>query len=220
MEQVVIFGKGLFAQEIFSCLQYYSDYEVVGFTVDSEHLDSDILFDLPVVSFDIVPEVYPPAEHKMLVAISYYRNNRARQDMYVRAKGIGYELVNYISPKAVTYPGTLEGDNCIIGHGTVIAATARVGSNVVFESGCTVGHHAVIGDHCFFSNGVAVAGDVRIGSYAYVGTNATIRNSVDIGTESVIGAGAIILESTDARSVYLGEPATLLPIASDQLPLG
>jgi hypothetical protein len=36
----------------------------------------------------------------------------------------------------------------------------------------------------------------------------------------VIGAGALMLENAEDGSVYMGEPATLLPISSDKLPLG
>jgi acetyltransferase-like isoleucine patch superfamily enzyme len=83
-----------------------------------------------------------------------------------------------------------------------------------------IGHDVTIGDHCFLSPGVSVVGSVNIGSCCYLGTHATVRNKVSIGEECVVGAGAIILQDIENRSVYLGEPATLLPISSNELPLG
>ena len=82
-----------------------------------------------------------------------------------------------------------------------------------------IGHDVVIGDHCFFSPGVTIAGSVTIGSCSYFSIRAVVRNKVTIGDECVIGAGALILEDAKERSVYLGEPATLLPISSNALPL-
>jgi sugar O-acyltransferase (sialic acid O-acetyltransferase NeuD family) len=220
MEKVVLFGNTSTARETFFGLKYYSDYAVVGFTVDREYFESDRLCELPVVPFDVVETVFPPGKHKMLIAVGYVQNNRVRKERYFQLKEKGYQLINFISPKAIMYPGSAEGDNCIIGHYTVISPGAKIGNNVIIGNGCMIGHDVIIGDHCYFSGGVCVAGNVSIGSCSYLGTNATIRNKVSIGKECVIGAGAIILENTEDRSVYLGEPATLLPISSDELPLG
>ncbi len=220
MEKVVIFGNQSTAREIFSYLRYYSDYEVVGFTVDSEYLESDSLFQLPVVPFDTIEAAFSPKTHKMLIAVGYVQNNKIRRDRYLRSKEMGYRHINFISPKSTIPPETAIGDNCIIGHYTVISTDVKIGNDVIIASGCMIGHDVIVGDHCFFSPGVSIAGSVNIGSCCYVGTHATIRNKVSIGKECVIGAGAIILDNTKDRSVYLGEPATLLPISSDKLPLG
>jgi sugar O-acyltransferase (sialic acid O-acetyltransferase NeuD family) len=192
----------------------------VGFTVDREYLESDTLFQLPVLPFDVVETAFPPDKHKMLIAVGYVQNNRIRKERYFRSKEMGYQLINFVSHKSMIYPETAVGDNCIIGHFSVISPDAKIGNNVFIGSLCTIAHDVIIGDHCFFSDGVSVSGGVSIGSCCYLGPHATIRNKVSIGKECVIGAGAIILEDTEDRSVYLGEPATLLPISSDKLPLG
>ena len=220
MEKVIIFGDKATAREAFFFLKYYSDYEVMGFTVDRKYMESDTLLQLPVASFDRVESTFPPGEHKMLIAVGYVQNNRIREERFFQAKEMGYQLINFISPKSIIHPGTPVGENCFIGHFTVISPGVKIGNNVLIGNGCAIGHDVTIGDHCFFSNGVSVAGSVSIGPCCFLGTNATIRNKVSIGKECVIGAGAIILEDAADRSVYLGEPATLLPIASNELPLG
>src|SRR4030042_5950003 len=220
MEKVILFGNQSVAKEIFFYLKYFSDYEVVGFTVDREYLESDSLFELPVSPFDIVETVFPPDKHKMFIAVGYVQNNKIRKERYFRSKEMGYQLINFISPKAIIHPETAVGDNCIIGHYTVISPDAKIGNNIIIASGCMIGHDVSIGDHCFISPGVSVVGSVNIGSCCYLGTHATVRNKVSIGEECVVGAGAIILQDIENRSVYLGEPATLLPILSNELPLG
>lgn len=220
MEKVIIFGNKSIARGIFFCLKYYSDYEVVGFTVDREYLESDSLFHLPVTPFDIVKTAFPPDKHKMFIAVGYVQNNKIRKERYFRSKEMGYQMINYFSPKSVIHPETTLGDNCFIGHYTVISPDAKIGNDVLIGHGCVIGHDVIIGDHCFFSDGVSVGGSVNIGSCCFLGTHSTIRNKISIGEECVIGAGAIILENTEDRSVYLGEPATKLPISSDELKLG
>lgn len=219
MDKIIIYGNKSIAREAFYYLKYFTDYKVVGFTVDRDYMESDTLLHLPVLPFDIVETTFPPNRHKMLIAVGYVQNNKIRKERYFRSKEMGYQLINFISPKSILHPETAVGDNCIIGHNTVISPDARIGNNVIIASGCLIGHDVIIGDHCFFSPGVSVAGSVDIGSCCFLGTNATIRNKVSIGKECVIGAGAIILQNTEDKSVYVGEPATLLPISSDKLPL-
>jgi sugar O-acyltransferase (sialic acid O-acetyltransferase NeuD family) len=220
MEKVIVFGNRSMARVMLYSLQNSSEYEVVGFTVDREYLDSDSLFQMPVVPFDIVETVFPPNRHKMIIAVGYVQNNKIRKERYFRAKEIGYQLVNTISSRSVISPETAIGDNCSIGAYTVISPDAKIGNNVFIGSLCAVGHDVIIGDHCFLADSVCVSGSVSIGSCCYFGPNSTIRNRVSIGKECVIGAGAIMLADAEDRSVYLGEPATLLPISSSELPLG
>jgi sugar O-acyltransferase (sialic acid O-acetyltransferase NeuD family) len=220
MNKVVIYGNQSEARETYYCLKYYSDCEVVGFTVDREYIESDKLFQLPVVPFDIVKTAFPPDSYKMKIAVGYLQNNKIRKERYLSSKEMGYQLINFISPKAVIFPETEVGDNCLVSHFAVISPDAKIRNNVIIGSNCTLGHDVVVGDHCYFSNGVSIAGGVIVGPGCFIGTNATIRNKVSIGKECVIGAGALILENIENNKVYLGEPASELPISSDELSLG
>jgi sugar O-acyltransferase (sialic acid O-acetyltransferase NeuD family) len=220
MQKVVIYGNKSMAREFFFCLKYFSDYEVAGFTVDRKLLESDRHCDLAVVPFDSVETVFSPDTHNMLIAVGYVQNNRIRKERYLRSKEMGYQCINFISPKAIIHPDTSIGDNCFIDHYVIIPPDVTIGNNVIIRSGCNIGHDVVIGDHCFFSPGVSIGGSVNIGSGSFFGMSSIVRNKVSIGKECVIGAGALILESAGDRSVHLGEQATKLPISSNDLPLG
>ncbi len=220
MEKVILFGNQAMAKEAYFCFKYHSKYQVVGFTVDKEYLESDTFFQLPVVPFNDVDKIFPPSEYKMYIAVGYVQNNKIKKDRYYRSKQMGYELINFISPHSIIYPEIIEGDNVFIGHYVMLSPGSKVGNNVSIGGGSTIGHDVIIGDHCFFSNGVSIAGSVTIDSCCYFGTNSTVRNKVTIGKECVIGAGAVLLENARDRSVYLCEPGKLLPISSDKLPLG
>jgi sugar O-acyltransferase (sialic acid O-acetyltransferase NeuD family) len=220
MEKIVIYGNKSVAREFFFCLKYFSDYKVVGFTVDRGLIESDRFCDLALIPFDSVEAAFPPDTHKMLIAVGYVQNNKIREEKYLRSKKMGYQCINFTSPNAIMNPETSIGDNCFIDHYVIIPPDVTIGNDVIIRSGCTIGHDVVIGDHCFFSPGVSIGGTVSIGSYSFFGVSAVVRNKVSIGKECVIGAGALILESTGDRTVYLGERATKLPISSNDLPLG
>jgi sugar O-acyltransferase (sialic acid O-acetyltransferase NeuD family) len=220
MEKIILYGNGSVAMGLFFDFKYYSDYDVIGFTVNREFLKSDFLFELPVVPFEIVHTIFPPVKCDMMIAVGYVQNNKIRKEKYLQSKEKGYRLRNFISPNAILYPEIVAGDNCYIGHHSVIGRNVKIGNSVFIGSNCSIAHDVVINDHCFISDSLSIAGSVTIGSFCYLGPNSSIRNKVSIGKESVIGAGALILENIEDRGVYLGSPATLLPITSDKLPLG
>jgi sugar O-acyltransferase (sialic acid O-acetyltransferase NeuD family) len=194
-------------------------YEVVGFTVDRDYLEGDRFCELPIVPFDAVKDVFPPETHKMHIAVGFVSNNKIRKERYLSSKEMGYQLASFIGRTSIL-DSKLLGDHCVIGEYCVISSTAKIGNNVTISAGCIIAEDVVVGDHCFLSGGVAIAGGASIGSGSYLGMRAIIRNKVTIGNYCVIGAGALMLENAEDNSVYLGEPATRLPISSDKLPLG
>jgi sugar O-acyltransferase (sialic acid O-acetyltransferase NeuD family) len=220
LEKLVIYGNKSVARGLYSTFRLGSKYEVVAFTVDREYLEGDRFCELPIVPFDTVEKEFPPEAHKMFIAVGYVGANRIRKERYLRSKEMGYRLVSAVSPTAIVNPGTIIGENCIVGHFAVISDSARIGNNVFISAACTIGHDVVIGDHCLLSDGVSVGGGVSIGACSYLGIRSIIRNKVSIGNGCVIGAGALMLENAEDGSVYMGEPAALLPISSDKLPLG
>jgi len=219
MKKVILFGASAVACETYTYLTYDSAYEVAGFTVDGQYIKERTLFSCPVVPFESVETAFPPSDYHMLIAIGFQRTNGLRSERYRQAKAKGYTLINYISSKAVTWPGTVVGDNCIISPNTMISPSAKIGNDVLIGPGCVVAHDNTIGDHCFVGSGVSLSGVVTIEAYCFIGTGATVRDNVTIGRQSIIGAGALILENTPDKSVYLGKCADVLPIASDKLSL-
>ncbi len=220
MEKLIIYGNKSVARGAYLGFRRNPKYEVVAFTVDREVLEGDRFCELPIVPFDTVSKEFPPEAHSMFIAVGYVGNNRIRKERYLRSKEMGYRLVNAISSTSIVSPESTIGENCIIGQFVVISDNVRIGNNVYISTACTIGHDVVIGDHCLLSDGVSVGGSASIGSCSYLGMRSIIRNKVSIGNDCVIGAGALMLEDADNGSVYMGEPATLLPISSEKLPLG
>jgi len=217
MEKVVLFGAGQVASRAYWYLTHDSPYEVVAFTVDSEYIKEDKLFGLPVIPFSEIDAVFPPNEYKMFLSISFIGMNKLRAEKYYQAKAKSYQLINYISSKATTWPELVIGDNCLIQTNCVIEPFAKVGNDVKLGINSLISHNAVIMDHCSIVHHAVVLGNVIVEPYCVIGANATIRDHVVIARECVIGAGALILENTVEKGVYKGNPAVLLPISSDKL---
>jgi len=217
MKKIVIFGTGDIAQVVHHYLTHESDYDVVAFTVDRDHMKEEQVFDLPLVPFEEVERNYSPKEFAMFIAIAYRQVNKLRALKYHSAKKKGYALINYISPNSVVANNVEIGDNCFIFENQTIQPFVKIGNDVIIWSGNHIGHHSVIKDHCFIASHVVISGNVTIEPYCFLGVNATIRDGIVIANECIIGAGATILQDTKAKGIYTARPAELHALDSSQL---
>jgi sugar O-acyltransferase (sialic acid O-acetyltransferase NeuD family) len=219
MAKLVIFGAG----DIARLAHYYftrdSEHQVAAFTVDHAYRKEETFLDLPLVDFETVTRLYPPAQYKMFVALSYAKMNKVRAAKYGQAKDLGYELVSYVSRRCSLLTDYPVGDNCFILEDNTIQPFVRLGNNITLWSGNHIGHDSVIEDHCFISSHVVVSGHVHIHSFCFLGVNATLRNSITIAPETLIGAGAVIMKDTVEKGVYLPRRAALFDKKSDAVEL-
>jgi sugar O-acyltransferase (sialic acid O-acetyltransferase NeuD family) len=217
MEKVVIFGASVGTRIVYSSITQDSRYQVAGFTVDRNYLKEPKFCGLPVVSFDEIESVYPPNEYKMLVAVLANRINKTRAEKYHQAKAKGYQFINYISPKATTWPDLVLGENCFIGDFVICRPSLTIGNNVMVMTGALLGLDSVIKDHCYIAARASLLGENTVEPYSMIGANSTVLEGVTVARECVIGAGSVIHENTKEKGVYRVNPPTLLPLSSDKL---
>jgi sugar O-acyltransferase (sialic acid O-acetyltransferase NeuD family) len=216
-EPLVIFGSGEIAQLAHFYFTTDSNYEVVAFTVDSEHMKESEFCGLPVVSFAEVGGKYPPDSHNFFVALSYSKLNAVRKEKFFAAKELGYKLVSFISSRATVLNEGRIGENCFIFEDNTIQPFVMIGNNVTLWSGNHIGHHSVIHDHTFIASHVVVSGGVEIGEQCFVGVNATLRDHIKIGDRCVVGAGALLLADAAPESVYIGSATERSKVPSTRL---
>lgn len=217
LKRLVIFGVGDLARVAWSYFSSDSEYQVEAFTLDGQPAPGESLFDLSVVSFDMVEQIYPPNEVSMFVAVGFKRLNKARAEVCARARAKGYRLATYVSSRALNSGKVEFGENCFILENNVIQPFVTVGSNVVLWSGNHIGHDAVVEDDCFISSHVVLSGRVRVGARSFIGVNACVKQGVSIGPDSLIGAGAVILKDTKPGGVHIVKSTPALEILSSQM---
>lgn len=206
-KNLFIVGDGEFAEIACEYFTHDSEYTVAGFAVERDYLKRDRLFDLPVVAFENVEQVFSPDEHDAFVAVPYTKLNRVRTRLCAAARAKGYSLATYISSAAFVWRNVEVGENCFIFEGNVIQYSARIGNNVVLWSGNHIGHRSVIGDNCFVASHVVISGYCRIGENCFLGVNSTFRDQITVGRDAVIGAGAVVVKDVGERLVVRGNPA-------------
>jgi sugar O-acyltransferase (sialic acid O-acetyltransferase NeuD family) len=219
MAKLILFGTGDIAQ--LACYYFTNDteHEVVAFTVDEMYI-TDALFERrPVVPFEKIEVLYPPAEYSMFIALSYAKLNTIRQQKYIAAKAKGYNLESYISSRCSYLPVNPPGDNCFILEDNTIQPFVSIGNNVTLWSGNHIGHHSVIDSHNFISSHVVVSGHCIIKQNCFIGVNATIGHKVTINEKCIIGAGAVVTSNTKAGAVYVPAKSAMLDIDSSKINL-
>jgi len=214
---LIIFGAGDIAQLAHYYFSTDSDYAVAAFTVDAAYLTAPEFCGLPVVPFENLASLYPPATHEVFVALSYAKLNQLRKEKYFAAKALGYRLASYISTHATVLNGQKIGENCFILEDNTIQPFATIGNNVTLWSGNHVGHHSSIRDHCFIASHVVISGGVEINESCFIGVNSTLRDHIKVGERCVIGAGVLLLEDAGAEGVYRAAPTERSRVPSTRL---
>ena len=213
-EEIVIVGAGEFAEIAYEYFTYDSPYDVVAFSVEKDYLEKEELFELPVVPFEELENVYGPEKYKVFVAVTSTQLNRVRTKLYKAAKRKGFSAVSYVSSKAFVWKNVKIGENCFIFENNVIQYYVVVGNNVIMWSGNHVGHRANISDNCFVSSHVVISGYCDVGENSFLGVNSCIADFTKIAKDCIVGAGSVIIKGTEEGKVYVGNPAKPLEKSS------
>lgn len=212
MAKVIIFGVLDTAELAHYYLEHDSEHEVVAFSVNREYIQEESFRGLPLVAFEDVETIFPPAEYSFFAPMTGRNMNRNREAIYNQVKAKGYTLISYISSHATILDRkNVIGENCFILEDNTIQPFTTVGNNVVMWSGNHIGHHGQIKDHVFFTSHVVMSGHCVIESYSFFGVNSTIRDYTNIAQGTLVGMASAITKETEEWGIYIGNPAKKVP---------
>ena len=205
-EPILLFGNGKLAELVLAVAHDDPRYRVVAVTADREYLTGAELGGVPQLALEEALEHFPPGRCSMLVTIGY-RRMRARSELLLRARALGYRLPGYVAPRA-RLDGDVElGENCIVFDLAYLGPGARLGANCVVRPQVYVGHDSELGEHVFLAPGAKLGGNCRVGELSFVGLGAVVVDGTTVAAECLIGAGAVVVRDTEPYGLYLGSPA-------------
>lgn len=209
-KEIVLFGTGEIAELAHFYLTNDSEFKIVAFTADRDHINNDSFMGLPLIPFDDIENVFSPAKYGMHVSLSYNKLNLIREQKYNEAKAKGYELVSYVCSKSVFWNDLKIGDNCFILENQTIQPTVTIGNNVMIWSGNHLGHGCTIKDHTYLSSHICISGHTAIGERCFVGVNSTFKDFISVGDRVFVAMGALVTKDVANDSVILGPKSTIL----------
>ncbi len=209
MQKILFAGNTIAAEILYAYLDQDERYAPTACVVDDAYVQSATFTQIPSVGMSEVLQKYPPADHKIVMAIGYDNINRTREALFTKLQELGYTIETYIHKDAIVNTNNAIGQGSIILPGAVVEPYATVGKNTLIWCNVTVAHHATVGDHCWLASGAVLSGMARIKRNTFIGVNATIVNEVEIGEYNIVGAGALMTKCTAEKAVHLarsGEP--------------
>lgn len=213
-KKLVLLGDSAFAEIAFEYFTHDSEYEVVGFSVETVYLKRKELFGLPVVPFETIEEYFNPKEVEFYASLGYRQLNRLRTRLYQTAKQKGYSPASYISSRAFVWSNVVLGEHCFIFEDNTVQPFVQIGNNVVLWSGNHIGHHGRVHDNCFISSHVVISGGCNIGCNCFLGVNSTVANDINIGEDNWIGPNLTIMKNIESNLLFKAdqpEPAKVSP---------
>ena len=202
MQDIVLFGSGQVAQVAKFYLDTYSQYRVVGFTVDAAYKSADTFCGLPVVAWEELESHFPPSAVQLLGPLSYQKLNDFRRDRHLEGKARGYSFATFVHPS--THNHAKLGENCFVLENCTLQPFVEIGDGVIIWSATHIGHHCVIGDFCFLSSHVGLGGNVHIGAGSFLGGKVGVETGIRVGTACFLGSASVIKSHVPDESVVPG----------------
>lgn len=216
-KQLIIVGAGETAMLAYEYFTHDSNYEVVAFAVNQEHIKETKLYGLPIEPLESILHSYNPRECCVFIAVSSGKLNRIRKQLYLELKSNGYSFASYVSSRAFVWRNVTIGENCFILEDNTVQSFVEIGNNVTLWSGNHIGHRSVIRDHCFISSQCVISGFCDIGESCFLGVNSTLENNVKLARDNFVGAGTLIQKNTNENEFFQLKQTELSKISTHKL---
>lgn len=218
MERIFILGTTKYAFMLRKMIEQERKFYVIGHTVSKNQIEEQKRIcdkeEVKLFPFEELSCFISDNESvNILNAIGYSNMNDTRKKFFQLCKKRGYNVINYISDKAVVLTENL-GEGNIVFPGAYIGTNVDIGNNNVFYAGCVMTHDIRIGDNNFIAANVTCGGEVNIGSNCFLGMGSVIRNRLNISNYSLIGASAYLDFSTKDKAVVVPNKSVLLEKSS------
>ena len=116
-------------------------------------------------------------------------NNRIREQIYEKARKLGFEFPNIICKSAYISPYAHIGCGCIVLNNSVIQNGAIVGNGVILSPGVEIHHDSTVGNNVLIYTNSVIRSFAHIGDRAWIGSTLTISNDVDVPEDAIIKNG-------------------------------
>lgn len=200
---VVVVGAGGHAKVVIELIRSQGHYEVAAL-LDADATPRRVLGVEVVGDDDALPRLRSDGIANAFIALG---GNALRLKVAGRARSLGFQLVNAISPSAAVSPTARLGAGVAVMAGAVINAEARVDDLAIVNTNASIDHDCVLGEACHVAPGCALAGGVTVGRLAFLGIGTVAIPGVRIGEGAELGAGACVVKDIPAGVRALGVPA-------------
>ena len=157
-----------------------------------------------VFSEDQLTNLYTDGMQNIFPAIG---DNRLRNNLAVKVKEMGFNIVNAIDPKSKVSRTARLGIGIAIMPGASVNADTTISDFGIINTNASVDHDCSIGIATHVAPGAALSGNVKVGSFSIIGTGASVRDNTTIGSNTTIGVGSAVVCDIPDDVIAVGTPA-------------
>ena len=202
---MILLGSGGHAKVIIEIFEERRELEITGCTsVVTNQLD---ILGYPILGDDsILEDRNASCPNHVFVAVG---DNRLRFKLLEHVQGLGFDVVNAVSERAIVSARARIGRGVAIMPGAIINSHATIADGAIINTGAVVEHDCSIGRCAHVATGSSLAGGVQVAEGAFLGTGCKVIPGIKIGAWSVIGAGAVVIHDIPANRTAIGVPAVV-----------
>jgi sugar O-acyltransferase (sialic acid O-acetyltransferase NeuD family) len=201
MKPVVLLGGGGHAAVVLDMLEL-NDYPVAGYLA----LTPSGL-DIPYLGDDAWLANAAAADYQLALGVGSIRVSLLRQQLFERAKALGFTFVSVIHPAATVSRRATLAEGVQIMAGAVVQPGCQLAENVIINTCASVDHHSQLAAHVHIAPGARLSGDVCLEQGCHIGTGAVLIQGITLGADCLVAAGAVVTRSWPAGSRLKGVPA-------------
>lgn len=118
--------------------------------------------------------------------------NKLREEIYAKAKAIGYSFPSIICATAYVSPHAELGCGCVLLNNVVVQNGAHVGDGVLLNPGVEVHHDSFVDEYALIYTNSVVRTLARVGKRVRIGSTVSISNNVHVADDSDIPNGTTL----------------------------
>lgn len=119
-------------------------------------------------------------------------DNKLREELYRKAKALGYSFPNIICGSAYISPHAPIGCGCVLLNNVVVQNGGHVGDGVLLNPGVEVHNDAFVDDYALIYTNSVVRALAHVGKRVRIGSNVSISNNVNVADDSDIPNGTTL----------------------------
>ena len=205
MEKVVIVGGGGFVKCIINYIENNPNLEIVGYTDIEDH--GTILGYRYLGNDDVLPALLKNGVSNAVVGVGLRLNDASlKMKLTNKLSEMGFKFPVVKGQNVVVHRGAVIEEGVVLRDGCIIQAGSTIKAHTMIGDNCFIGHDTVIKEFSHIVAGTNVGRDCQIGPCTMVANNVTVMNGVQIGPNVLIGAKSLVKSNCVESGIYFGVP--------------
>lgn len=128
---------------------------------------------------------------------------------------LNLDCVTYVHESSLVHQSAKLGKGVAIFSFNLVMANAVIGNHCIIDAYCLVGHDTIVDDNCIIMSGTLIAGKTKVGKNCVFNMKSAAINKIQICDDVIVGAFSNITKTIDKPGMYVGSPARLVPLKSN-----